>query len=155
MSTLITQPWAKMKKLFQEYWKKLCFNKIVPLQPIMKLKTFAAFWVLTSISFSCSSPNTPPKRLEQLATAYCECAATIAETDQKARLVNTDSPEELQRLLEQLQLEFEKSSTCLQPLLAELGPLLPEEIEQITPLLQKKCPVPASNKELLTELLCQ
>lgn len=155
MSAQMTQLRANMKNLFQEYWKKLCFNKIVPLQPIMELKTFASFLALAIINFSCSSPNTPPKRLEQLATAYCECAASIAETDQKARLVTTDSPEELQRLLEQLQVEFEKSSTCLQPLLAELGPLLPEEVEQITPLLQKKCPVPANNKELLTELLCQ
>jgi hypothetical protein len=155
MSIQLVQRWAKMKKLFQDYWKKLYFNKIVPLPPIMKFTTILAFSIFLSVGSACSNSNDTPKRIEQLATGYCECAATIAEVDQKARLMTYDAPEALQGLLEQLQVEFEKSSTCLQPLLAELGPLLPEELEQLLPVLQKKCPTQANNKELITELLCQ
>lgn len=155
MSTQLVQRWAKMKKLFQDYWKKLYFSKIVPLLSIMKLTIIIAYSTILSVSLACNSTNTAPKRIEQLATGYCECAATIAEVDQKARLMSSEAPEVLQGLLEQLQVEFEKSSTCLQPLLAELGPLLPEELDQLIPLLKKKCPIQATNKELITELLCQ
>lgn len=143
-----------MKKLFQEYRKKLYLSKIVPLRPMRKIIKLISLFGLFLLSSNCTGPDAVPKRLEQLAAGYCECATTIAEVDQKARLA-ADSAEELQYLLEQLQAEFEKSSNCLQPLLAELGPLLPEEVAQITPILQKKCPTPAANKELITELLCQ
>ena len=117
---------------------------------------FIIFFALctTHLNWHCAEESPDAKRKEQVAEGYCECAAAIAALDARAKSV-PDSSVFLTAMLDSMQQEFEKAVTCLMPLRAANGLLKPADISDIQQILQKKCPILANNKELITELLCR
>ena len=102
--------------------------------------------------FACNSDNTESARLDRIATGYCECATPLYELDQEARAVK-DSADLLAAVLEKMQSAYDKTNTCLVPVIQANGNLSLEKMGGFQAVLKQKCPELAENKELIRELL--
>lgn len=115
-------------------------------------------WLIGSFGLftatQCTNPSGASPRMEQLATAFCECSSKVAELNEKA-LILSDTSAAFTALLSDLQKEYDAAAACLQPVLADNNGLKPAEIPEIKALLQKKCPTLAHNEDLICELLCK
>jgi hypothetical protein len=112
------------------------------------------FFSLFVWATACNNTPAAPTQLKRLATAYCECAASIAQLDTELKSI-PDTSAQYAAHLDKMQSAFEQAQTCLGPVRLAVGTATKADVPSIQTLLKEQCPNLAANGELITELLVQ
>lgn len=104
---------------------------------------------------NCDAPAAAENRSTKIASAYCECASTLAELNQKVASLTADTTKkaDLIEYFRKMEQEYTKARECSATIVAQFGQLKPEELEAVELVLQQKCPSLAGHRDQLRELL--
>lgn len=112
--------------------------------------------LVCGLGLSNCEPQAPAEsRSAKIAAAYCECAAKLADLNQKVASLAADTTKkaDLIEYFRKMELEYTKARECSATVVAQYGHLKPEELEAVDQVLQQKCPALAGHRDQLRELL--
>jgi hypothetical protein len=96
-------------------------------------------------------------RHEKIAGAYCECTTRLAELNKKAQASSSASDStsrsNFSQMLNEIQVEYEKSRECAATIIGQYGKLNAEDLALVEQALAARCAGRPEQKSLLYELL--
>lgn len=117
------------------------------------MRLFLLFVLL--LCLGCDETPPPETRFDKIARAFCECTGPLVELNRQTAQLASDTTAQVrfQENLQKIQEEYLRAKECSATIIGQFGQLKKEEFALVEKSLTGKCPDPATQRDLMREML--